>query len=192
MPKHTSIALCVQLRYFATRSRTVEYLTNRGTPRKPVKPDPNDPTWTFPYATRQYIEKLRDYFRTCRKRNWHTQTRAYTHALTDKEAARIRREEGTNWPSVPPQYRAWCEEHFNRFIEKKKAEQGGTIRPGQVRGIRMRVACFGRHGYERSKRGLYGQRKAMWLCFNAWETENQRQEYLKSLPPTQSKILDVW
>jgi hypothetical protein len=131
--------------------------------RRIIKPKKEDgPDWKFPYAHRAYIEKLREYFRTAPKSGgFRCQTRAQTHVLSNKESLRIRREEGTNWPSVPPEHRAQAEFHFHRRVAEKTREQG-YITPGQVRSIRMNVVRFARWVLPRAGKSWQSSRQNLF------------------------------
>lgn len=154
-----------------------------------IKPNPNDPTWTFPYATRKYIEKLRRYFLTELKPTsqmyWRTKK---THAIPQKKALAMRKR-GIRWPSVPRRFVAKVDAYFDSQCQKYIAEHGEL--PWGVRNsIRMRAANYGRTvltGKKNSNFGRYKAFKRMWFAYLDWEEHERKMR----LPPTPSKILDV-
>ena len=145
--------------------------------------------WTFPYATRACIEKLRLYFLTELKptteMHWRTKK---THAIPQKKALAMRKR-GIRWPSVPRKFVPQVDAYFDQQCQKYIAEHGSL--PWGVRNsIRMRAANYGRNiltGKQFAKYGLYVKKRRMWFLFLEWEEHERKM----ALPPTPSKILGV-
>lgn len=158
-----------------------------------VKANPNDPEWKFPYATRRYIEKLRkkfeEYQRNMGKKNWHHQTYKQTHVLPMNRPNKI------PWESVPPHWRARCQELFNRKVAIEKAKKiHGWPTPGKIRSIRMNCARAGRHyfnGENHTKHFAYLMARKMWILYQQWEVEQERKKFVMEREPMPHKILEV-
>jgi hypothetical protein len=158
-------------------------------PLRKVKPNPADPDWTFPYAKRERMMAICNYFENIRFTRKLTQMgiSKNTHALPRSLAKKLRKK--TAWPSVPAQFRTKVDDWFHKKLAQIKAERG-YLTPGKIRSLRMNAAYYGRHvltGRRRANRGRYEMDKRLYLTFLEWEkSENMRQ-----LPKTESRILEV-
>jgi hypothetical protein len=159
-------------------------------PRK-VKPNPKDPDWVYPYASRQRIENLTKYFMAFGKkpRDWHTQTGKQTHVF-DKN--RWRREAIIPFESVPPWLRHRAEQWFNRKIAECKAEgRPNWPSPGKIRSLRMNACHVGRNLWTRKNFAsfvLYRKNKKAWLLWLEWNAKNERRESQEPMP---HRVLEV-
>ena len=154
-----------------------------------IKPNPNDPTWTFPYATRERIERLRRFFLTELKPTtqmyWRTKN---THAIPQKKALAMRKR-GIRWPSVPRRFVPQVDAYFDQQCQKYIALHGSLPR-GVRNSIRMRAANYGRNVLTGKRCGNFGRymgNKRIWFAFLDWEEHERKM----SLPKTPSKILEV-
>lgn len=157
-----------------------------------INPNPDDPTWTFPYASRKHIERLRHRFLVEIGNRPPTSTqlwrKAHTPVLSQK-IAQQRRKNGIEWPSVPRRFRRQVNDWFNRKVNEWIIEHGSITR-GKKDSLRMNAAYYGRWvltGKRRMNKSKYDQDKRMWFFYRDWEKSQE----LKNLPKTPSKILDV-
>jgi hypothetical protein len=154
-------------------------------PLRRIKPNPDDPTWAFPFATRQRINKLRWYFTEYlphRQKHWKCNK-----VLDWKTSLELRKY--TKWPSVPEEHRERVEVWFQRKV-KEVVDRDGFITDGKFRSLKMNAANFGRSILTRKReanRFLYKLDKRVWLAYVEWE-ESERQ---RNLPRTPSRFLDV-
>jgi len=156
-------------------------------PLRTVKPDPDDPDWTFPYAKRETMEKILVYFENLpnRKEGW--KENKHTRALPQAEAKKLR--ETTRWPSVPPQHRQRVEDWFQMMLARVRQERG-EVTPGKLQSLRMNAANYGRYiltGKRTRNYVMYARRKRLLLAYREW----QRQEEIRSRPKLQSRRLQV-
>jgi hypothetical protein len=152
----------------------------------------DDPTWTYPFASRLEIENLRVYFShfATRIRSWKQQKDTDTHALPKINGAWGGREP---WASVPPQHRARVEAWFNHKLAELRAK-GITPTPGKIRSLRMNAAMYGRYvltGKRRMNRVHYEMRKRKWLRYLSWKAAEERKELLAGRGPNESKVLPI-
>lgn len=152
-------------------------------PRR-IKPDPNDPEWKFPYATREYIVNLAQYMSEFGKRptNWHMQQKIgqRTHVLSENRKNMI------PFESVPPYLRFRAEQWFNRKIAECKAEgRPNWPSPGKIRSLRMNACNAGRHmwnGEYYLRYSNYQSKKKMWLRWLDWKAQQERREAQEPMP----------
>ena len=153
-----------------------------------VKPNPCDPTWDFPFASRERIEKIRAYFTSFetgeRKRGFHN----VRHKAVIPEAK-------TPWASVPAHFRAQVDAWFRMKValERAKRIRGWPTR-WKIQSLRMNAAYFGRHvltGKRYANHGHYAWMKQVWLAYKDWEARKQYVAREISRPHTSSKLLDI-
>lgn len=153
-----------------------------------MAPRKKDPTWLYPYMSRERVENLRIYFELHlpnRVRNWNTGPD--THALPREMYKK------TPWASVAPHFRPNVQRWFDMMVERTK-KQRGSISPGKIRSLRMNAANFGRNiltGRRRENHKQYTRMKNQWLRYKAWEAEQQRKEFVAKQGPLPHKILEV-
>jgi hypothetical protein len=157
-------------------------------PLRIVKPDPKDPTWTFPYASRQRIENIRAYMAhfATRLEGWKQNPR--THALPAKQ-----RRPDIPWYSVPVQHRQRVQEWFDRKIAELHAK-GVTITAGKIQSLRMNATVFGRYvltGKRSMNRMHYELNKRIWLAYLDWQAKHEKKEIDIERPATRSKMLEL-
>ena len=147
-----------------------------------------DPTWTYPYQSREKVENLRIYFELHlpnRVRSW--KDNPNTHALPPGRKVKI------PWESVPPHFRPNVEAWFQMMVARVKKERG-FITPGKLRSLRMNAANFGRQiltGRRRQNHAQYTRMKNQWLRYKAWEAQQQRRELVESRGPMPHKFLEL-
>ena len=148
-----------------------------------VKPDPKDPSWTFPYCTRATLEKIRDYFEGFRTgghpRGWHQ--RRHKSVIKNPKV---------QWESVPPKFRAEVQRWFNMKLNQLK--QLGPVSPGKIASLRMNATYYGRHvltGKRKANHRHYTRRKRIWLLFQEWEKKQANQSQNLEKPKLRSKVL---
>jgi len=151
-------------------------------------PDPSDPSWKFPYATREQIDELRQYFAhfATRLEGWKENPR--THALPLKE-----RRPDIPWFSVPEKFRPQVEDWFQRKLTELKA-RGVPITRGKIQSLRMNAANFGRQVLTRNRarnKGMYERKKRLWLAYLHWSAAHDRKEIEIAKAYTPSKQLEV-
>src|SRR6516165_12199898 len=108
-----------------------------------VKPNPNDPTWTFPYATRKYVEKLRRYFLKeiiPAGQLW----RSKANPVLPKKVSLAMRKRGIQWPSVPRRFRKQVNDWYIKKLNEWIAEHGSITR-AKDQSLKMNAACYGRY-----------------------------------------------
>ena len=156
-----------------------------------VKRDPKDPTWLYPFARRERIEGLRVYFSTFHKRRKSFASmhagRRFTGILYHLRKNKI------PWESVAPWNRPAAQAWFDKKIAEYKA-QGRTITWGIINSVRMNATRFGRSvrtGEAMGKYITYGQRKALWLNYQAWESKQQRQAHVEATGGLPHKVLEL-
>ena len=155
-------------------------------PLRVLKPNPKDPEWTFPYASRERVTKLRKYFLALpnRPRNWNTQ-----HAkciLSNKERATLE-----PWAQVPVQHRDRVDAWFKMKVAQLPAHKRTA---GKIRSLRGNAVCYGRWVLTRKRhfnKMWYDLNKRIWLAFQEWEAKEIAREQRASLPPTARKMLEV-
>jgi hypothetical protein len=149
-----------------------------------VKPDPNDPTWTYPYATRARIESLAKYMSEFGKRstNWHMQGKR-------KESTRVlpnKRKNKIPFESVPPHLRFRAEQWFNRKVAEEQTKGIlGWPSPGKIRSLRMNACNAGRHmwnGEYYTRYRHYLKKKKAWLMYLEWKAKQERQDFSQPMP----------
>lgn len=157
-------------------------------PLRVVKANPRDPAWKFPYATRENIDYLRQYFAkfATRLEGWRQNPK--THALPAKE-----RRPDIPWFSVPPQHREAVEIWFQRKLAEWK-QSGRPLTAGKLQSLRMNAANYGRYvltGKRRGNRSAYERNKRIWLEFLSWQAKQDRKELEASRPRTASKVIEL-
>lgn len=155
-------------------------------PLRVVKPDPKDPDWTFPYASRQRIENIRAYMAhfATRLEGWKQNPR--THALPPKE-----RHPEIPWYSVPEKFRPEVERWFNMKVAQLPPHRR-TI--GKIQSLRMNATVYGRYiltGKRRGKKTQYEINKRIWFCYLEWSAANDKKEIDVTRPLTASKVLEI-
>ena len=128
-----------------------------------VKPDPKDPTWTFPYAKRATLEKIRDYFEGFK-------TGGHPRGWKQKRHKRTIKNPKVQWEAVQPKFRAEVNRWFNMKVNQAKQE--GRLTPGKLNSLRMNATYYGTHvltGKDNSKHRLYFRMKNIWIAFQDWE-----------------------
>ena len=152
-------------------------------PLRKVKPNPGDPTWTFPYARRETLEKIRDYFEGFRTgghpRGWH-----------QRRHKRVIANPKVQWESVPPKFRAEVQRWFNMKLNQLK--QLGPVTPGKIASLRMNATYYGRHvltGKRRRNRSAYERRKQIWIAFQEWEKKQASKSQNLEKPKLRSRVL---
>jgi len=155
-------------------------------PLRVVKPDPRDPEWTFPFASRARVTKIRAYFLALpnRQKSWRTQN--VKTILTPKERANLE-----PWAQVPVQHRDRVEKWFNMKVAQLPAHRRTVAKINSLRGNAIN---YGRHvltGKRRANKGWYDLAKRIWIEFQKWEATEIAREQRASLPPTRRKILEV-
>ena len=160
-------------------------------PARHIKPNPADPTWTFPYASRACIENIERYMALCGSRHFTfaNMRGVKTHVLPKSRKNKI------PWESVPPHFRHRCEELFNRKVAIERAKGiPGWPSEGKIRSIRMNCANAGRHffngeSYARYKR--YLRMRNMWLRWLDWKAKNERASLLAARGPEAHGQLEI-
>lgn len=158
-------------------------------PLRKVKLKPKDPDWTFPYATRACLERIREYFEGFQKglhpQGWRLNKN--THAL--------KKSDGTPFASVLPHLRPKVIAWFEMMLARERAKKiAGWPSPGKVRSLRMNAAHFGRNvltGRRRANKSVYDRRKRIWLAFQEWENRKQFVDREVERPHTSSKLLEL-
>jgi hypothetical protein len=156
-------------------------------PLKEVKANPDDPSWTFPYATRETIDELRQYFAAFATRLEGWKMKRHTSVIPPKE-----RDPSIPWQSVPPQHRAKVQEWFENKLKECKAK--GALTQGKINSLRMNAANFGRHILTRNRarnKAAYLKKKRLWLTWLEWDAQHQRKEIEIAKPFTPSKQLEI-
>lgn len=152
-----------------------------------------DPSWTYPYQTRQQIENLRIYFELHlpnRIRSWKQQTDVDTHAMP-----RINGKWGTGipWESVPPHFRPEVERWFQMMLKRTKAQRG-TLTAGKIRSLRMNAANYGRNVLtmkRNANRVWYERRKKQWLQYKEWVAERENIAARIARGPAPNRRLEI-
>ena len=157
-------------------------------PLRPVRANPKDPEWKFPYASRERIDTLRQYFAhfATRLEGWHQNPR--THALHPKD-----RHPEIPWYSVPEQHRAKVQAWFDFKIAELKAKNI-TITAGKLQSLRMNAANYGRYvltGKRRANHAVYARHKRIWFAYLEWSAERDRRDIEIAKDFTPSKRLEV-
>ena len=157
-------------------------------PLRIVKPNPQDSGWKFPYASRERIDSLRQYFAhfATRLEGWKQQPR--THALPAKD-----RRPDIPWFSVPEQHREKVNDWFLRKLEEWK-RSGRPLTAGKIQSLRMNAANYGRYVLTRKRaanRMVYERNKRIWLEFLNWQERQDRKEVELSRPLKPSKVLEL-
>ena len=153
-----------------------------------IPPDPNDPMWEFPYATRKQIRALRKYFSTFHKRKRCFDGGRHTNGTLDRH-----RKNKIPWESVPPWNRDYCQRWFDNKIAEYKS-QGRTITPGIINSVRMNATRVGRYiktSIAMGKYVGYSRKKALWLRFQEWESAKQRRAFVEATGGLQHKVLEI-
>jgi len=156
-------------------------------PLRRVKIDPRDPEWTFPYASRAYLTKIREYFRTIhlKPKSWKDQkeTHVFGHPENRKNLER--------WASVPVERRdrveAWFQKKLAEVPEEKRT-------PGKIRSLMGNATMYGRYilgGKRLARHRNYIRMKNIWLAYQEWEASEQRRERESSRARTPSKVLEL-
>jgi hypothetical protein len=159
-------------------------------PLKVIPPDPADPAWTFPYASRKEIERIVHYFEVHlpnRVDSWASFKGKRHFALPRKEHEQLRKI--TRWPSVPEKYRQQTEDWFQKKL-KQCIEERGFVTPAKLRSMKMNAANFGRNVLTKKRmwnKIRYDRDKAIYLAYKEW----LRVEQLKSLPKLRARTLAV-
>ena len=137
-----------------------------------IKPNTEDPTWTYPWASRKHIQRLEEYFTTfhLRPRGWHRQKR--------DDARVFRQAQKIPWESVAPHLRDRCQQLFNRKIAEEKSKGiPGWPSAGKIRSIRCNCAMAARWmwtGLRYMNYSHYQQDKKAWLKYQAWKAQQER------------------
>jgi hypothetical protein len=152
-----------------------------------IKFNPADPSWTFPFATRERIERLEEYFSTfhLRKKNWGSGNKV-RQVLDENRKVKI------PWESVPPHRRHIAQAYFDKRIAMYQA-QGRAITQGIVNSSRCLATRFSRSTpWERARKCEdYGSKKKMWLAYQDWLSKQQRAEFVARQEPNEHKVLPV-
>jgi hypothetical protein len=159
-------------------------------PLRRIRPNPKDPDWLFPHASRHAIENLEKYFAhfaTSIKGGWkEAQARGVKTTVLPPSKNKIR------WESVQPHLRPRCEEKFNRWMLTEKAKGiPGWPTAGKVRSILGCITRDARYcwsGRLRASLSLHSRRRRMWLAYLDWKAQNERRELLGTAP---HKILEI-
>jgi hypothetical protein len=157
-------------------------------PLRVVKPNPQDPGWTFPHATREDIDYLRQYFAKFATRLEGWRQNKQTHALPLKD-----RRPDIPWYSVPEKHRETVELWFQRKLAEWKTS-GRPLTAGKLQSLRMNATNYGRYvltGKRRANRGEYEKNKRVWLEFLSWQAKQDRKEVELSRPLTASKVIEI-
>ena len=157
-------------------------------PLRVVKPNPRDPSWKFPYASREKIDELRQYFAAFANRLEGWKQNKHTHALPEKD-----RRPDIPFYSVPEQHRAEAIRWFNMKIDELK-KSGRPITQGKINSLRMNATNYGRYVLTRKRsinRMQYERRKRIWLTFLEWDAKQQGKEIEVNKPYTPSKQLEI-
>jgi hypothetical protein len=152
-------------------------------PLRHVKPDPKDPTWTFPYCTRATLEKIRDYFESF-------QTGGHPRGWAQLRHKRLIPNAKIPWESVDPKYRAEVDRWFK--MKLNQAKQAGTLTPGKIASLRMNATFYGRHvltGKRRGNYGRYARKKRIWIAFQEWEKSTASRVENLAKPKLRSRVL---
>jgi hypothetical protein len=158
-------------------------------PRR-IKPDPKDPEWTFPFASRQRIENLERYFASLGQKNT-----AFGSGRKLKPVLPANRPNKIPWESVPPQYRFRCQQLFNRKIAEERAKKiPGWPTRGKIDSLRMNVTNAGRHMFNGEywvRYFHYKRNKKMWLLWLDWCAKEQREKAVAERGPEAHAQLEV-
>jgi hypothetical protein len=152
-------------------------------PMRRVKPDPQDPDWTFPYATRKTLEKIRDYFESFQTGGHPRGWKQLRHVSVVKGAK-------IPWASVDPKHRAEVDRWFKMKLNQLRLL--GPVRPGKIASLRMNAAYYGRHVLTRKRganRSAYQRRKRIWLAFQDWEKSIVSRAENLAKPKLRSRVL---
>jgi hypothetical protein len=160
-------------------------------PLRRVRPNPRDPTWEFPYASRERIEKIRAYFTGFEtgehKRGFHN---IRHRSVLPPEVCRK-----TPWASVAPHFRAQVDSWFRMKVAQERAKKiRGWPTRWKVQSLRMNAAYFGRQVLTRKRyanHGRYARMKRIWLAYKDWEARKQYVAREISRPQTARKLLDI-
>ena len=157
-------------------------------PLRVVKPNPKDPDWKFPYASRERVDSLRQFFArfATRTHNWTDNPRTHCNHPKDRHPE-------IPWYQVPEQHR----EKVEIWFQKKLAEFKATGRPltrGKLQSLRMNAVAYGRFvltGKRSLNYRLYCKNKRMWLAFLEWSADQDRRNIEIAKDHTRSKQLEI-
>lgn len=157
-------------------------------PLKVVKPDPRDPTWRFPYASRQRVDELRQYFAqfATKPKGWRAQPRTHCTHIKDRHPE-------IPWYQVEEHLRPRVEEWFQRKVAEWKASRRPLTR-GKLQSLRMLAVRQGRWIWtgKRAMNALhYKMRKQVWLAFLEWSADQDRRNIEIAKDHTRSKQLEI-
>lgn len=151
---------------------------------------PKDPTWTYPYRTRNQIAAAKRYLAKChaKKHGWNNfKHRERPEALPGNRPNKI------EWESVPPQFRQATQEWFNQKIAECKA-RGISLTDGKIRSLRCNATRQGRHIMTKKhgiKMWVYYSMRAVVERYEKWLTQQQKIEHQKIIGKTESRVLEV-
>ena len=153
-----------------------------------IKPNPNDPTWTYPHASRERIEFLRAYFAKFvggGPASW-TDKRFSPKLITVRRA----HEPYVPWQTVPPEFRQAAQEFFDRK-QQEWLDQGKQLTRGKIRSLYCNACCYAKNCVWGSQgvpprvrlRQQYLLFKRDWYAYMRWETEQERIRFEASQEP---------
>jgi hypothetical protein len=151
-----------------------------------IKPNPADPDWKFPFASRERIAELEHYFSTFheRKKQWGFQK--------PKEVLDPNRKNKLPWESVPPHRREYAQQLFDGYMEKLR-KQGRPITQGLINSRRALATLFARTTPRKIFYGYlnYKNRKTLWLAYQDFVNQQQRAEFVKMQGPNEHKVIPL-
>jgi hypothetical protein len=155
---------------------------------KVIAPNPKDPDWKFPYASRNAVENARHYFESFQTgghpAGWH-QLRHYAVIKKPK----------VPFESVPEKFRAKAKAWFEMKLREEFAKKiPGWPTVGKIRSLRMNATYYGRillTGKRRANRSVYEKRKKIWLAYQEWEKRQHFVDVEASRPHTSHKLLEI-
>lgn len=144
-----------------------------------------DPTWTYPYASRERIASVESYFRRVshplNNRGWNVCTPSRTFSTNHKVTVK--------WESVRPDLRPKVQAWYDKTLARYKAE-GRELTPGLLRSLRCNAARYGKFvltGRYASERWTYLKNL---VAMRQWVRWNAEQE-MRRFPRTESRQLEV-
>jgi len=157
-------------------------------PPRVIKPNPKDPDWKFPYASRRAITNLLAIFaKYGRKRSFFIEPNT---PVLDKH-----RPNQIPWESVQPQFRPECQRIFNMLVARERAKGiPGWPSAGKIKSLRMNVTCMGRYrmtGIQKMQYLKYRKQRKMWNLYHDWLAAEARKAELAARGPEQHRVLEV-
>lgn len=159
-------------------------------PPRRINPNPADPDWKYPYASRRAIENLEKYFAHFKGSNggWKQQQKEGipTTVFSNSRRSRIR------WESVQPHLRDRCEQQLSQKIAEERAKgRPGWPTAGKIRSLMGNITRNARYCWSGKlylSLSMHNQRRNRWLLYLDWKAKEERRELVGPMP---RKVLEV-